>query len=93
MARMMRDEAGKKFTIVMTDQVLKIADPRQAAARLDSIVQRYGLPQYLSPVQRGLLWLGNRLGQLAPQWVMPQINRQVRRESAHVIVSRSEERR
>ncbi len=87
MARMMRDEAGKKFTIVMTDQVLKIADPRQAAARLDSIVRRYGLPQYLSPVQRGLLWLGNRLGQWAPQWVMPQINRQVRRESAHVIVS------
>lgn len=87
MARMMRDEAGKKFTIVMTDQVLKIGDPRQAAARLDSIVQRYGLPQYLNPLQRSLLWLGNRLGQWAPGWVMPQINRQVRRESAHVIVS------
>lgn len=87
MARMMRDEPGKKFTIVMTDQVLKIADPRQAAARLDSIIRRYGLPNYLSRWQRWLLWLGNQVGKIAPQFVMPQINRQVRRESAHVIVS------
>ncbi|MBL8889210.1 MAG: bifunctional proline dehydrogenase/L-glutamate gamma-semialdehyde dehydrogenase [Planctomycetaceae bacterium] len=87
MARMMRDEPGKKFTIVMTDQVLKIADPRQAAARLDSILQRYGLPNYLSRSQRCLLWLGNQVAKLVPRLVMPQINRQVRRESAHVIVS------
>lgn len=87
MARMMRDEPGKKFTIVMTDQVLKIADPQQAAARLDSIIRRYGLPNYLTHFQRLLLWAGNQVGKFAPQFVMPQITQQVRRESAHVIVS------
>ena len=87
MARMMQDEPGKKFTIVMTDQVLKIADPRQAAARLDSIIRRYGLPTYLNRFQRLLLWVGNEVAKVAPQVVMPQINQQVRRESAHVIVS------
>ncbi len=87
MARMMQDEAGKKFTIVMTDQVLKITDPHQAAARLSSIIQRYGLPKYLNPVPRSLLWLGSHAARLVPHWVMPQITRQVRRESAHVIVS------
>ncbi len=87
MARMMQDEPGKKFTIVMTDQVLKIADPRQAAARLDSIIRRYGLPKYLSSFQRLLLWVGNQAGKVVPHLVMPQISQQVRRESAHVIVS------
>ncbi|MDP1562978.1 MAG: bifunctional proline dehydrogenase/L-glutamate gamma-semialdehyde dehydrogenase [Pirellulaceae bacterium] len=87
MARMMQDEPGKKFTIVMTDQVLKIADPRQAAARLDSIIRRYGLPKYLNRFQRLLLWSGNQIGKVAPHLVMPQISQQVRRESAHVIVS------
>lgn len=87
MARMMRDEAGKKFTILMTDQVLKIADPAQAAERLNAIIQRWGLPRYLNPVQRTLLWAGHQLARVAPGVVMPLINRQVRRESAHVIVS------
>jgi RHH-type transcriptional regulator, proline utilization regulon repressor / proline dehydrogenase / delta 1-pyrroline-5-carboxylate dehydrogenase len=92
MARMMSDELGKKFTIVMTDQVLKIADPRQAAARLDSLVSHYGLPKYLKPFQRALLWAGNQAARWAPGLVMPMINRQVRRESAHVIVSEQPEK-
>jgi RHH-type proline utilization regulon transcriptional repressor/proline dehydrogenase/delta 1-pyrroline-5-carboxylate dehydrogenase len=87
MARMMSDEMGKKFTIVMTDQVLKIADPQQAAARLESLVHRYGLPHYLKPLQRALLWGGTQAARWAPGWVMPLIHRQVRQESAHVIVS------
>jgi RHH-type proline utilization regulon transcriptional repressor/proline dehydrogenase/delta 1-pyrroline-5-carboxylate dehydrogenase len=37
MARMMRDEAGKKFTIIMTDQILKIEQPHRAAQRLDGL--------------------------------------------------------
>ncbi|MEQ1906641.1 MAG: bifunctional proline dehydrogenase/L-glutamate gamma-semialdehyde dehydrogenase, partial [Pirellulaceae bacterium] len=87
MARMMRDENGKKFTIVMADQVLKITDPRLAAARLSSIVRQYGLPKYLTPLNRTALWAGAKAAAITPGLVMPQITNQVRRESSHVIVS------
>jgi RHH-type transcriptional regulator, proline utilization regulon repressor / proline dehydrogenase / delta 1-pyrroline-5-carboxylate dehydrogenase len=87
MARMMQDENGKKFTIVMADQVLKINEPRLAASRLGSILRQYGVPQYLSALNRTALWAAGAAAKLMPGMVMPQINRQVRRESAHVIVS------
>lgn len=87
MARMIGDEAGKKFTISMTDQVLKIEDPAKAAERLNSLIQQYGLPGYLSAANRALLWLGNRAAAMLPGLVMPQITRQVRAESSHVIIS------
>jgi len=92
MARMMEDQTGKKFTIVMTDQVLKIIQPRRAAARLDSLIRQYGIPSFLGRGAQTLLWLGNRAAGLAPNWVMPWIHRQVRRESAHVIVSENPRR-
>lgn len=87
MARMMQDEAGKKFTILMTDQILKIEQPDRAAGRLNGLVRQYGLPRFLKPFDRAKLWLGNALAAIAPRLVMPQINRQVRKQSAHVIVS------
>ncbi len=49
MARMMRDETGKKFTIAMADQVLRIEKPTRAASRMESLIHEYGLPKYFSP--------------------------------------------
>lgn len=87
MARMIEDEAGKKFTISMTDQVLKIEDPKRAAQRLNSLIEQYGIPRYLSAGNRALLWMGNQAASLIPSFVMPKITGQVRSESSHVIIS------
>ncbi len=87
MARMMRDESGKKFTIVMADQVLKIPQPHFAARRLANIVRQYGLPQYFQGLDKIGLQIGSMLAQWLPQWIMPAITKQVRRQSQHVIIS------
>ncbi len=87
MARMMQDDAGKKFTIVMTDQVLKMEQPERAAARLGGLLQHYGLPKYLGAMDRMLLWAGAGMARLFPRWLMPQVSQQVKRQSRHVIVS------
>ncbi len=87
MARMIDDDAGKKFTIVMTDQVLRIEQPDRAAQRLAGLVRRLGLPKFLSVLDRAKLWLGAKLAPIAPGRVMPKINRQVRLQSQHVIIS------
>ncbi len=48
MARMMRDESGKKFTIAMADQVLRIRRPARAADRMNRLVKDFGVPAYFS---------------------------------------------
>lgn len=87
MARMMQDEAGKKFTIIMTDQILKIEQPNRAAQRLRGLVDRFGYPKFLKSWDRTKLWAGNFLAGVAPGFVMPQINQQVRKQSSNVIIS------
>lgn len=87
MARMMRDENGKKFTIAMADQVLRIKSDAAAARRMHHLIQQYGLPRYFSGIERTQLKLGDSLGSLAPGIVMPMVKRKVRSDSAHVIIS------
>ena len=71
MARMMNDPPGKAFTIIMTDQILKIAPPDRAAQRLADLACRLGIPRFLTAFDRTLLWAGIKLAQLSPSWVMP----------------------
>ncbi len=87
MARMIDDEQGKKFTIIMTDQILKIEDPRRGAQRLTGLVRRLGVPKFLKAADRLKLRFGSWLARLGPGLVMPLINRQIRQQSSHVIIS------
>ena len=48
MARMMNDAAGKKFTIAMADQVLRMRTAKRAARRMDSLITEYGIPKYFA---------------------------------------------
>jgi RHH-type proline utilization regulon transcriptional repressor/proline dehydrogenase/delta 1-pyrroline-5-carboxylate dehydrogenase len=87
MARMMDDPPGKKFTIAMADQVLRMRRPQRAARRMESLIEEYGIPNYLSATDRAALWLGNKTAGLLPKMVMPFVKRQVRNDAAHVIIS------
>ncbi len=87
MARMMQDPPGKKFTIAMVDQVLRMQRPGRAARRLADLLREYGLPTYLGWLNRAILWSGNLLARLVPGIVMPLVTRKVRDDSAHVIIS------
>lgn len=87
MARMMRDEPGKKFTIAMADQVLRIERPARAARRMDGLLHEYGLPKYFSPADQMAMRVGNQLADWFPKLVMPQVKRKVRKDSEHVIIS------
>ena len=90
MARMMRDEPGKKFTIAMADQVLRMERPARAANRMDSLVDEYGVPKYFSSTDRLALKAGNQMADWFPGLVMPQVKKKVKQDSAHVIISAEE---
>lgn len=87
MARMMEDEPGKKFTIAMADQVLRMKRPARAARRMDSLVEEYGIPKYFAAFDRIGLWFGNLMGNVFPKIIMPFVKSKVRSDSAHVIIS------
>ena len=87
MARMMEDEPGKKFTIAMADQVLRMRRPQHAAHRMNSLINEYGIPKYLSALNRFGLRAGNWVAKLMPNLIMPLVTSTVRRDSAHVIIS------
>ncbi len=87
MARMMRDLPGKKFTIAMVDQILRIPGPSLAVKRLGGLLRQYGLPRYLGTMDRILLRVGNLAARIAPGFVLPLIKKKVRGDSEHVIIS------
>ncbi len=87
MARMMNDANGKKFTIAMADQVLRIHAPQRAAQRMDGLIEEFGLPKYFSGFDRLSLKLGNGLANWLPGLVMPKVKAKVREDSEHVIIS------
>ncbi len=87
MARMMGDPDGKKFTIAMADQVLRIRSPRRASRRLTGLIGEYSLPAYLSTFDRFLLKWVSRVAKWFPAIFIPLVKSKVRYESAHVIVS------
>lgn len=91
MARMMQDQPGKKFTIAMADQVLRMHRPARAASRMDGLVEEYGVPKYFGPFDRFGLWAGNFVGQWFPNLILPFVKSKVRKDAAHVIISGEKE--
>ncbi len=90
MARMMGDPNGKKFTIAMADQVLRMKRPQRAARRMDSLIEEFGVPKYFGGLDRLALRLGNGVAGLMPGLVMPKVKSKVRQDSEHVIISAEE---
>jgi RHH-type transcriptional regulator, proline utilization regulon repressor / proline dehydrogenase / delta 1-pyrroline-5-carboxylate dehydrogenase len=87
MARMMADPAGKKFTIAMADQVLRMKRPERAAKRMVGLIEQYGVPQYFGTLDRMAIRLGTPMAKLLPRLVIPQVKSKVRSDSQHVIIS------
>lgn len=87
MARMMADDAGKRFTIALADEVLRVSNPKRAAERLRSLLRRFGTPRYLSWLDRRTLEVGTTAASIMPSIVMPAVSERVRRDAEQVIVS------
>ena len=92
MARMMGDADGKKFTMAMADQVLRMMGPRRAAKRMKTLIDEYGVPKYFSFLDRLAVRAGNTIAGWAPGFIMPQVTSKIRKDSAHVIISAAKNR-
>ena len=92
MARMMGDADGKKFTMAMADQVLRMIGVDRAAKRMGTLIEEYGVPKYFSFLDRMAVRAGNRFAGWMPGFVMPQVTSKIRKDSAHVIISAAKDK-
>jgi RHH-type proline utilization regulon transcriptional repressor/proline dehydrogenase/delta 1-pyrroline-5-carboxylate dehydrogenase len=86
MARMMTDQRGKAFTLAMVDQVFRSPDPAEQSRRLERLLASLGAPAYLPVFQRFLLRSGAVAAKAMPGFVMSQMEGELRRSSARVIL-------
>lgn len=84
--RMMDDPAGKAFTLALADRVFRPAAPARGAELFRYLLNGYGIPRYLSGMDRVAMKLGDRFSVQFPGIVMPMITSQLRKESSNVIL-------
>src|SRR5687768_18229135 len=81
MARMMRDPAGKAFTVALADQIFRPPSADRAADQFAHLVDGYGVPRYLRPHERAALLLGSKLAPAVPKAIMPLVTEKLRADS------------
>lgn len=86
LSRMMEDPQGKLTTLLLTDQVFRFPTDAQKAQRLRDIVDEYGAPEYLPLWEQAMMNIGAAASRLAPEIVMPLVERKMRAESAKVVL-------
>ena len=89
-ARLLADDEGRAFVLALTDEVLRIRDPRRAAAHFTRLLQTFDTPGFLGPVDRGLLRIGAALANRRPRLIMPLVTARVRAELATFVVPASD---
>ena len=80
------DPGGIAFTMQFVDRVARHRDDAAAARELAALVRDADLPEFLSPVDRGLLRAGAALAPRAPSLVMPMARRRMRQLVGHLVV-------
>jgi RHH-type proline utilization regulon transcriptional repressor/proline dehydrogenase/delta 1-pyrroline-5-carboxylate dehydrogenase len=85
-ARMLEDPDGLEFILALTDEVLRIRDPRRAARHLRSLVAGIR-PGFLGRVDAMLLAGGVAAADGLPRAVMPLVRQRVRAELAGFVIA------
>lgn len=84
-ASLLDDDAGKIFVSALTDEVLRVRDPRRAAHRFTDLVTKTNL-RFATITDRALLRTASRLATWFPRPVMALVQARIRREATHVVV-------
>lgn len=86
LARMMSDKSGKVFTTCMTDQCFRSQRPSRVADQMVYLIQKYGVPHYLSKEKQMSLSAFRLLGKPFASMAIPLTKHLLRKETARVIL-------
>lgn len=83
---LIQDPAGVAFAMRFVDRVVRPEGDDLAAEQLATLVERRGLPGFLSPTDKLLLGAGARLAPRLPDLVMPLAQRRMRQLVGHLVL-------
>ncbi|MEO0446230.1 MAG: 1-pyrroline-5-carboxylate dehydrogenase, partial [Verrucomicrobiota bacterium] len=86
-SRLLHDPEGKRLTLRLADEMLRLPDSRRAGQRFRDLLRRHGLPVHRSALDRAAMWLASKAAWVLPELVMPLIRWRMRGESRRVILS------
>ena len=86
LARMMEDPVGKVFTTAITDQCFRSGKDGRIANQLVYLIQKYGVPNYLTTDKKCALTLFKYLGRPLSPITVPLTVKMLRKETASVIL-------
>ncbi len=86
LARMMHDKQGKAFTTLMTDQCFRSHKAPRVANQLNFLLQKMGVPSYLSLPKRISLGLFQLMGQALSYIFVPMATLTLRQATSKVIL-------
>ena len=90
LAALVGDQAGRDLVQRLTDEVLRLDEPRRAAQHFSALVAEHGIPASLGLVDRTLLRLGSAAAPLLPGVVMPLVRRRILWESKGLVLPASD---
>ncbi len=78
----------KKFIVRMLDETSQVRDTQKLARRVKDLIDQYGIPKFLGPVDHCLFWMYQRFAYLPLfNWVaVPIIKWRLRRDTSRVII-------
>jgi RHH-type transcriptional regulator, proline utilization regulon repressor / proline dehydrogenase / delta 1-pyrroline-5-carboxylate dehydrogenase len=86
LARMMEDPEGKDFTTTVTDECFRGYSNRRIADQLTYILDKYGIPKFLSMKKKVELKTFKYLGTKMASVFVPLAKKMIRRETSRVIL-------
>lgn len=83
LAELVRDPAGVHFTMDFVDRVARPDSNKVAASQLRKITD---IPDFLGPMNKGMLGLGGLVGKALPDVVMPLARARMRQMVGHLVI-------
>lgn len=79
----------KKFIVRMLDETSQVRDSQKLAVRVKDLIDQYGIPKFLGPVDHSLFWMYQKFAYLPLfNWVsVPVIKWRLRRDTSRVIIN------
>lgn len=84
--RLLEDPEDLSFVLALTDEVLRIRDPKRAARHFRELVRSSGIPRFMGSLDRVSVGIGSFLSGLFPRVVMPLVLTRVRAELSGYVV-------
>jgi RHH-type proline utilization regulon transcriptional repressor/proline dehydrogenase/delta 1-pyrroline-5-carboxylate dehydrogenase len=92
LSRLMHDPYGQALTTALTDRLYRSHDPERVLDQVAHLLERYGVPQYMKPMERAELASLELLTKvkLAPGMLARAVLERVRKETRAVLLSADE---